>query len=323
MKVFGNALEMIGNTPMVRVNYLDTGLCQLYLKLETHNPSMSIKDRIAVYMIEAAEKAGEISPSDTLIEATAGNTGLGLAIVAAQKGYALIIVMPDKMSREKLYNLKALGAEVIETRSDVQKGHPEYYQDVAERISKERGAFYINQFENPANVQAHYETTGPEIWQQMDAKLDAFVCGVGSGGTLTGIGRYLREQKSDVELVLADPEGSILAPLLNEGKTPKAGSWRVEGIGEDFVPNICELELASTAYAISDQESFQVARDVSLKEGLLVGSSSGTLIAAALQYCQAQTEPKRVVTLVCDTGARYLSKLFNDEWLAAQNFENE
>lgn len=323
MKVFGNALEMIGNTPMVRVNYLDTGLCQLYLKLETHNPSMSIKDRIAVYMIEAAEKAGEISPGDTLIEATAGNTGLGLAIVAAQKGYALIIVMPDKMSREKLYNLKALGAEVIETRSDVQKGHPEYYQDVAERISKERGAFYINQFENPANVQAHYETTGPEIWQQMDAKLDAFVCGVGSGGTLTGIGRYLREQKSDVELVLADPEGSILAPLINEGKNVNAGSWRVEGIGEDFVPNICDLELASTAYAISDQESFQVVRDVLQKEGLLVGSSSGTMIAAALKYCQAQTEPKRVVTLVCDTGARYLSKLFNDEWLAAQHFENE
>lgn len=323
MKVFGNALEMIGNTPMVRVNHLDTGLCELYLKLETHNPSMSIKDRIAVYMIEAAEKAGDISPGDTLIEATAGNTGLGLALVAAQKGYSLIIVMPDKMSHEKLHNLKALGAEVIETRSDVQKGHPEYYQYVAKRISKERGAFYINQFENLANVQAHYETTGPEIWQQMDAKLDAFVCGVGSGGTLTGIGRYLREQKSDVELVLADPEGSILAPLINEGKTPKAGSWRVEGIGEDFVPNICELELASTAYAISDQESFQVARDVLLKEGLLVGSSSGTLIAAALQYCQAQTEPKRVVTLVCDTGARYLSKLFNDEWLAAQNFENE
>lgn len=323
MKVFGNALEMIGNTPMVRVNHLDTGLCELYLKLETHNPSMSIKDRIAVYMIEAAEKAGEITPGDTLIEATAGNTGLGLALVAAQKGYSLIIVMPDKMSREKLHNLKALGAEVIETRSDVQKGHPEYYQDVAKRISKERGAFYINQFENPANVQAHYETTGPEIWQQMDAKLDAFVCGVGSGGTLTGIGRYLREQKNDVELVLADPEGSILAPLINEGKTVNAGSWRVEGIGEDFVPNICDLELASTAYAISDQESFQVVRDVLQKEGLLVGSSSGTMIAAALKYCQAQTEPKRVVTLVCDTGARYLSKLFNDEWLAAQNFENE
>src|SRR5690554_1131716 len=321
MKVFGSALEMIGNTPMVRVNHLDTGPCELFLKLETQNPGLSIKDRIAVYMIEAAEKEGAIKPGDTLIEGTAGNTGLGLAIVAAQKGYKLIIVLPDKMSREKLYNLKALGVEVIETRSDVQKGHPEYYQDVAERIGKERGAFYINQFENPANVLAHYETTGPEIWQQMDAKLDAFVCGVGSGGTLTGIGRYLREQKQDIDLVLADPQSSILAPLINEGKSVQAGSWRVEGIGEDFIPIICDIRLAGKAYAISDQESFQVARDVLLKEGILVGSSSGTLIAAALKYCQQQTEPKRVVTIACDTGARYLSKLFNDEWMATQRFE--
>lgn len=321
MKVFGNALEMIGNTPMLRINHFDTGPCELFLKLETQNPGLSIKDRIAIYMIEAAEKEGEIKSGDTLIEASAGNTGLGLAIVAAQKGYKLIIVLPDKMSREKLHNLKALGVEVIETRSDVQKGHPEYYQDVAERISKERGAYYINQFENPANVQAHYETTGPEIWQQMDAKLDAFVCGVGSGGTLTGIGRYLREQKQDIDLVLADPKGSILAPLINERKEVIAGNWRVEGIGEDFIPIICDIALADKAYTISDQESFQVARDVLLKEGILVGSSTGTLIAAALKYCQQQTEPKRVVTLACDTGARYLSKLFNDEWLATQSFE--
>jgi cystathionine beta-synthase len=320
MQVFNNALEMIGNTPMVRVNHIDTGPCELYLKLEIQNPGASIKDRIAVAMIAAAEEQGKIKPGDTLIEATAGNTGLGLALVAAQKGYKLIIVLPDKMSREKLYNLRALGAEVIETRSDVQKGHPEYYQDLALRLSAERGAFYINQFENPANVQAHYDTTGPELWQQMEGKLDAFVCGVGSGGTLTGVGRYLREQKADIELVLADPEGSILAPLINEGKEVEAGSWRVEGIGEDFIPVICEIALAGKAYSISDKESFAVAREVLLKEGIMVGSSSGTLIAAAPQYCREQTEPKRVVTLACDTGCRYLSKLFNDEWLNAQDF---
>ncbi|RTE86526.1 PLP-dependent cysteine synthase family protein [Aliidiomarina sp. B3213] len=323
MNVYQNALEMIGNTPMMRVSNIDTGPCELYLKLETANPGLSIKDRIAVYMIDEAEKQGKIKPGDTLIEGTAGNTGLGLAIVAAQRGYKLIIVLPDKMSREKLYNLKALGAEVIETRSDVQKGHPEYYQDLAERLSKERGAYYINQFENPANVKAHYETTGPEIWQQMDAKLDAFVCGVGSGGTLSGVGKYLREQKQDIDLVLADPDGSILAPLVNEGKDVEAGSWRIEGIGEDFIPVICDIELAGKAYAISDRESLETSREVLRKEGIMVGSSSGTLIAAALRYCREQTEPKRVVTLACDTGARYLSKHFNDEWMAAQDFGDE
>lgn len=321
MKVYSNALDMIGNTPMVRVNHLDTGPCELYLKLETLNPGLSIKDRIAVSMIEDAEQAGKIKPGDTLIEATAGNTGLGLALVAAQKGYKLIIVLPDKMSREKLYNLKAMGAEVIETRSDVQKGHPEYYQDLALRLSKERDAFYINQFENPANVKAHYETTGPEIWEQLDGNVDAFVCGVGSGGTLSGVGKFLKEKNPNVKMVLADPDGSILAPLVNEGKKIEPGSWRIEGIGEDFIPDTCDLDLADVAYNVSDKESFDVAREVLAKEGILVGSSSGTLIAAALKYCQEQTEPKRVVTLACDTGSRYLSKLFNDEWLAAQDFE--
>lgn len=321
MKVYTNALEMIGNTPMLRVSNLDTGPCELFLKLETQNPGLSIKDRIAVSMIEAAEQEGKLQAGDTIVEATAGNTGLGLALVAMQKGYKLVIVLPDKMSREKLHNLRALGAEVIETRSDVNKGHPEYYQDVAARVAQERGAYYVNQFSNPANVKAHYTTTGPEIWQQMEGKMDAFVCGVGSGGTLSGVGKYLREQKADIDLVLADPDGSILAPLINEGKEVEAGSWRIEGIGEDFIPDTCDISLANKAYAISDKESFQTARDVLSKEGIMVGSSSGTLIAAALRYCQEQTEAKRVVTLACDTGCRYLSKLFNDDWLAEQNLD--
>lgn len=319
MKIYNNALEMIGNTPMLRVTNMDTGCCELFLKLETMNPGLSIKDRIAVSMIDAAEKEGKIKPGDTLVEGTAGNTGLGLAIVAAQKGYKMVIVLPDKMSREKLYNLRALGAEVIETRSDVQKGHPEYYQDLAERIAKERGGFYMNQFENPANVQAHYDTTGPEIWQQMDAKLDAFICGVGSGGTLSGIGRYLKEQKADLEVIVADPQGSIIEPLVNRNEEVTAGSWLIEGVGEDFVPVICDLDLVSKAYAISDKESLDTARELLLKEGVLAGSSTGTLLAAALQYCREQTEPKRVVTLVCDSGSRYLSKFFNDEWYNAQH----
>lgn len=321
MKVYANALEMIGNTPMLRVSNFDTGPCELYLKLETQNPGLSIKDRIAVSMIEAAEAEGKLKAGDTIVEATAGNTGLGLALVAMQKGYKLVIVLPDKMSREKLHNLRAMGAEVLETRSDVNKGHPEYYQDVAQRVAQERGAYYVNQFANQANVKAHYTTTGPEIWQQMEGQVDAFVCGVGSGGTLTGAGKFLREQNEKIDLVLADPDGSILAPLVNEGKEIEPGSWLIEGIGEDFIPDTCDITLADKAYAISDKESFQVARDVLSKEGILVGSSSGTLIAAALQYCREQTEPKRVVTLACDTGSRYLSKLFNDEWLAQQNFD--
>ena len=319
MKIYANALEMVGNTPMLKVSNLDTGPCELYLKLEILNPGLSVKDRIAISMIEAAEQEGKLKPGDTIIEATAGNTGLGLALVAMQKGYKLVIVLPDKMSREKLYNLQAMGAEVIGTRSDVTKGHPEYYQDVAERLAKERGAFYVNQFANQANVKAHYTTTGPEIWQQMDGNIDAFVCGVGSGGTLTGVGQYLREQKPDVDLVLADPAGSILEPLINEGKEIEAGSWLIEGIGEDFIPDTCNIQLANKAYAISDKESFTTARDVLQKEGILVGSSTGTLVAAALRYCREQTEAKRVVTLACDSGSRYLSKLFNDEWLDQQN----
>lgn len=319
MQVFQTVLAMIGNTPMLRVSNLDTGPCELYFKMELMNPGGSIKDRIAVSMIAAAEQSGALRPGMTIIEATAGNTGLGLALVASSKGYPLKIVMPDKMSAEKVNNLKAMGAEVIRTRSDVQKGHPEYYQDMAARLAQENGYFYVNQFANPANVAAHYEGTGPEIWQQMQGNIDAFVCGVGSGGTLSGIGRYLREQNSAVDLVLADPEGSILEPLVNRNEVVEAGSWLVEGIGEDFVPDICDIKLANKAYAISDKEALNTAREVLVKEGVMVGSSSGTLIAAALRYCREQTEPKRVVTLACDTGNRYLSKLYNDEWMNERN----
>ncbi|KFZ27934.1 cystathionine beta-lyase [Pseudidiomarina atlantica] len=323
MRVYQNVLEMIGNTPMVKVSNIDTGPCELYLKLELMNPGGSIKDRIAVSMIEAAEQQGKLQPGMTIIEATAGNTGLGLALVAASKGYPLKIVMPDKMSAEKVNNLKAMGADVVRTRSDVQKGHPEYYQDMAARLAEENGYFYVNQFTNEANVAAHYNTTGPEMWQQMDGKLDAFVCGVGSGGTLTGVGRYLREQNPQVDLVLADPEGSILEPLVNRDEKVEPGSWLVEGIGEDFIPDICDIKLANKAYAVSDKDAFHTARELLVKEGVMVGSSSGTLITAAIRYCREQTEPKRVVTLACDTGNRYLSKLYNDEWMAAQHLLEE
>lgn len=310
-----HVLELIGQTPLVRVNSLDTGKCELFLKLESQNPSGSIKDRIALSMIEAAERDGTLKPGGTLVEATAGNTGLGLALVAGQKGYALTLVIPDKMSQEKIFHLKALGAEVVMTRSDVGKGHPEYYQDMAERIASERGGFYVNQFENPNNPLAHERSTGPEIWRQMDHKIDAVVVGVGSGGTLSGLGRYFRKVAPKVEMILADPKGSVLAPYVNEGIMVEAGSWLVEGIGEDFIPKNCDLSLVSAAYTIPDSESIATAREVLKREGIICGSSSGTLIAAALRYCRAQTESKRVVTLVCDSGNKYLSKMFNEYWL--------
>ncbi|NTW56110.1 MAG: pyridoxal-phosphate dependent enzyme [Chlorobiaceae bacterium] len=311
-----SVLDMIGNTPILEVTKIDTGPARLFLKLENQNPGGSIKDRIALSMIDAAEREGKLKPGGTLIEATAGNTGLGLALVAGQKGYRMILVIPDKMSQEKIFHLKALGAEVVITRSDVEKGHPDYYQDKARRIADETpGGFYVNQFENPANPAAHETTTAPEIWKQMDHNLDAVVCGVGSGGTLSGIGRFFSKVSPHVNMILADPEGSVLAPLVNSGKKISGGSWLVEGIGEDYVPENCDLSLVKKAYTITDEESISTARLLLDKEGVLCGSSSGTLLAAALRYCREQTSPKRVVTLVCDSGNKYLSKIYNPFWL--------
>ncbi len=320
--LYENILDMIGNTPMVEVCHIDTGPCRLFLKLENQNPGGSIKDRIGKSMIEAAEKDGTLKPGGKIIEATAGNTGLGLALVAAQKGYQLTLIVPDKMAQEKIFHLKSLGVEVLLTRSDVGKGHRDYYQDVAERIAAETGAFYVNQFENPANPFAHETTTGPEIWQQMGEKIDAMVCGVGSGGTIAGLSRYFEKVSPDTEMVLADPEGSVLAHFVETGELASdVGSWVVEGIGEDFMPpNADNLARVKTAYVISDEESLLTAREILRKEGILAGSSSGTLIAAALRYCREQTTPKRVCTLVCDSGNKYLSKMFNDFWMFDQGF---
>lgn len=318
--VYRNVLEMIGNTPMLEISRIDTGPCRLFVKLESMNPGNSIKDRIAVSMIEAAEREGKLKRGSRIVEATAGNTGIALALVAAQKGYQLTVVVPDKMSDEKISHLRAMGAEVVLTRSDVGKGHPEYYQDIAERIAKESGGFYVNQFGNFANPKAHYETTGPEIWDQMDGKIDALVAGVGSGGTVTGCGTYLKERNPKLEVILADPAGSILTPLINEGKKIEPGSWLVEGIGEDFVPEILKLDLITKGYTISDGEAFHAARELLRKEGILAGSSVGTLFAAALRYCREQKTPKRVVTFICDNGAKYLSKMYNDFWMVDNGF---
>lgn len=319
MTISNSVLDMIGNTPMLKLSKFDTGPCDLFIKLESQNPGGSIKDRIAVTMIEAAEKEGKIQPGGTIIEATAGNTGLGLGLVAAQKGYKLILVIPDKMSPDKIRHIRAMGVDVRLTRSDVQKGHPEYYQDYALRLSKEiPNSHFIDQFSNPNNPLTHETETGPEIFAQMEGKIDAMVVGVGSSGTITGLGRFFKNNAPECEMILADPEGSVLRELIETGVMPKAGSWLVEGIGEDFVPSICELDQVKKAYSISDAEAFQTQRELLEREGIMAGSSTGTLLSAALRYCREQSSHKRVVTLVSDTGNKYLSKSFNDSWLADQ-----
>ncbi|MEY2541650.1 MAG: cystathionine beta-synthase [Verrucomicrobiota bacterium] len=316
-------LSLIGETPLVEVTRIDTGACQLFLKLENQNPTGSIKDRVALAMIETAEQEGKLGPGGTVIEATAGNTGLGLALVAGAKGYRVVLVIPDKMSQEKISHVKALGAEVVMARSDVTRGHPEYYQDVAARLAEEiPGGFYVNQFGNPANPLAHERSTGPEIWEQMRHDVDAIVCGVGSGGTLTGLGRFFSRVKPrrGIEMILADPTGSILYEWVKTGKLVESGSWAVEGIGEDFVPEIADMSFVTDAFEIDDEESFATARELLRREGILSGSSTGTLVAGALRYCRQQTKPKRVVTFVADTGNKYLSKMYNDFWMAEQGF---
>lgn len=321
MDIKDSLLDLIGNTPILKLKSLDTGPCNLFVKLESGNPGGSIKDRIGLSIIEEAEASGDLQPGGTIIEATAGNTGLGLALIAALKGYKIILVIPDKMSREKILHLEGLGAEIILTRSDVPEGHPEYYQDLARKIASETpGSFLADQFSNPANPLAHRTTTAPEIWEQMKGNVDAVVAGVGSGGTLTGLAQFFKSKKPDISMVAADPEGSVVADAILTGKYKyEGGSWLVEGVGEDFIPNNFDLSLMDDAEIVTDKEAFEVLQVLLKEEGILGGSSSGTLVAAAAKWCRKQTEPKNVVTFICDTGNKYLSKAFNKSWLHDNN----
>ena len=321
MDIKDSLLDMIGGTPMLQLKSLDTGPCSLFVKMESNNPGGSIKDRVGLAIIEEAEKSGELQEGGTIIEATAGNTGIGLALVAALKGYKIILVIPDKMSREKILHLEGLGAEIILTRSDVPEGHPEYYQDVARRIASETpGSFLANQFSNPATPKAHRTSTAPEMWDQMDGKIDAVVAGVGSGGTLTGLAEFFKAKDPSICMVAADPEGSIVADAVLKGNySYDGGSWLVEGVGEDFIPDNFNTSLMDDAETVSDKEAFEVLQIILKEEGILGGSSSGTLVAAAAKWCRKQTEPKNVVTFICDTGNKYLSKAFNKSWLQDNN----
>jgi cystathionine beta-synthase len=304
-------LRTIGWTPLVRLRDCAAGLQPtMMVKVESSNPGGSIKDRVALAMIAEAEHEGWLRPGGTIIEATAGNTGVGLAMVGAVKGYRCIFVLPDKMSNEKISLLKAYGAEVVITPTNVPPDAPESYNGVADRLAREiPGAWRPNQFANMANPEIHYRSTGPEIWKQTEGRVTVFVAGAGTGGTLSGVGRYLKEQNPDMRIIGADPEGSVLS-----GGTPKA--WKVEGIGEDFVPKTFNSQLVDEWLRVSDAESFHVARELARHEGILVGGSSGTAVAAALRYARRLGKEHLVVALCADTGRNYLSKQFDERWMA-------
>jgi len=315
---YENVLETIGKTPLIKLNKITGDVkSKIYVKVEYFNPGGSVKDRIGLAMIEAAEKEGALKPGGTIVEATAGNTGVGLALAAAIKGYRMIFVMPDKMSGDKIDLLKAYGAEVVITKTAVPPDSPESYNGVADRLAKEiPGAVRPNQFANPGNPQAHYLTTGPEIWEDSGGKVDVFVAGMGTAGTISGTGKFLKEKNQDIQVIGADPEGSILS-----GDSPK--SWKVEGIGEDFVPKTFNRQVIDDMVRISDKESFNTARKLAREEGLLVGGSSGTAVAAALKYAQRLDEPKYIVALLPDTGRNYLTKIYSDQWMRDNGFLEE
>jgi cystathionine beta-synthase len=316
MKIFEDIVGVIGNTPLVRLSRIHPP-GNLVAKVESMNPGGSTKERIAVAMIDAAEAEGLLKPGGTIIEPTSGNTGVGLAMVGATRGYRVICTVPDKVSKEKQDLLKAYGVEVIVTPTEFGPGHPESYYGVADRIAAEiEGAFQPNQYFNPLNPEAHYRTTGPEIWEQTDGAIDVLVSGVGTGGTITGAGRYLKEQKPGVEVVGADPEGSIYT----KGPEGDLHQYLVEGVGEDFYPETVDLDLIDRFIEVNDAESFAMTRRLAREEGILVGGSCGMAAHAALQVAAEESE-KLVVVILPDSGRGYLSKIFNDEWMVAHGFE--
>jgi cystathionine beta-synthase len=315
MARYENILQAIGRTPLIRLRRIGADIASpIYAKVEALNPGGSVKDRVGFAIVEAAEKAGLLKPGGTIVEATAGNTGMGLALVAAVKGYRLIVVLPDKMSAEKIALLRAYGAEVVVTATNVPPDSPESYNGVAERLAREiPGAYRPDQFSNPNNPLAHYLTTGQEIWTDSEGRAEVFVASMGTGGTISGTARYLKERNPAITIVGADPEGSILS-----GDAPH--SYKVEGIGEDFIPKTFNRQVVDEMVRVSDKDSFNTARRLAREEGILAGGSSGTALAAALKYAQRLTQPREIVVLLPDTGRNYISKIFSDDWMRENGF---
>jgi cystathionine beta-synthase len=317
---YNNVVETIGWTPLIRLNSVTRGIrTPVYAKAEFFNPGGSIKDRIAVPIIEKAEREGSLKPGGTIVEGTSGNTGTALAIAAALRGYKCIFTMPDKMSQEKVRLLKAFGAEVIITPTAVPPDHPDSYVMMAKRIAKETpNAILADQFYNDANPQAHYELTGPELWEQSEGKITHFVAAAGTGGTITGVGRFLKEKNPNIRIIAGDPVGSILADYWRtDGKVVREGvPYKIEGIGQDKIPGTLDMSVIDDFETISDKDAFAMARRLTREEGLFVGGSSGLIAQVALRVAREVNDPNAfIVTVLCDTGERYLSKLYSDEWM--------
>ncbi len=320
LKVYDSVLETVGWTPLIRLTRVTRGITTpVYGKAEFYNPGGSVKDRIGLPIIEAAERSGELKPGGTIVEGTSGNTGVGLALAAALKGYKCIFTMPDKMSQEKVRLLKAFGAEVIITPTAVPPDHPDNYVVMAKRIVSETpNAVFANQFYNQANPDAHFATTGPELWEQTEGRITHFVAGAGTGGTLTGVARYLKSKNPKIQIVGADPTGSILAEYWRSrgASKPEGTPYKVEGIGQDKVPGTLDMSMIDEFQTVSDRDAFTLARRLTREEGLFVGGSSGLIAHVALNVARRVNDPNAlVVTILCDTGERYLSKLYNDEWM--------
>lgn len=316
-----NILKAIGNTPLIRLNKVTKGIKpNIYVKAEFLNPGGSVKDRMALFMIEDAEKKGLLKPGGTIVENTSGNTGVGLAMVAAVKGYKTVFTIPDKMSKEKINLLKAFGAEVIITPTDVPADSPESYYSVAKRIAKERNAYYPDQYNNPKNPEAHYKTTGPEIWKQTRGKIDYFIAGAGTGGTLSGVAKYLKEKNPEIKIIAVDPKGSVYYDYFKTKKLTQPHVYKVEGIGEDYLVDNMDFNLVDDIIQVDDKESFLMARRLVREEGIFVGGSSGAAVSAALRLAKTIDEKKNIIVILPDSGSRYLSKIFNDEWMKESDF---
>ncbi|HET6204807.1 MAG TPA: pyridoxal-phosphate dependent enzyme [Planctomycetota bacterium] len=324
--IYESIVQAIGRTPMVRLSErMARGLpCEILLKVDALNPGGSVKDRIGLRMIEQAERTGKLKAGGTVIECTSGNTGMGIALAAAAKGYRMIFTIPDKMSQEKVNLLKAFGAKVIVTPSAVPPDDPRNNHEVARRLAQEiPNAFWANQYENPENPAAHYESTGPEIWEDCGGRLDAFVCGIGTGGTITGAGRFLKEKDPKVRVIGVDPVGSVYAEFFRSGRLGEPHPYKVEGIGQDDIPPILDFSVVDEVVPVSDKDSFLTARRLARSEGILCGGSSGTALAAALRVGKGMPRGSRLVVLLPDTGTRYLSKVYNDAWMQENQFAEE